>query len=138
MWKYLNYNEMNKHYFILLFCLVMTSCVQTEKNKSEVNQIKVFNDSIHKNSKQKFSLSDIQGIWTSDGEMNSLFSISNDTVTYTEHLDNKYLVNILNDSLIFNYDGRISKSKIIRLNKDTMILQDEFDEMPTTYYRFKN
>ncbi len=116
----------------------MTSCVQTEKNKSEVNQIKVFNDSIHKNSKQKFSLSDIQGIWTSDGEMNSLFSISNDTVTYTEHLDNKYLVNILNDSLIFNYDGRISKSKIIRLNKDTMILQDEFDEMPTTYYRFKN
>jgi hypothetical protein len=79
----------------------------------------------------------LNGIWTESYDENSIFSIYNDTIQYTEHPDEPYIFRIADDFMIIDFHGYIDTIMIVRLNDSLLDLKDPDDNEITHLLKIK-
>ena len=116
-----------KSYFAIA-TLFLVGCSTTNKKDNSVLETEKINnvssDSIKLNSKnEEVNKNHLIGTWFQNANENSLFSISNDSITYTENLIS-YPYQLNKDTLIVIYSDYINKSIIESLNDSIFCLKD--------------
>ncbi len=68
------------------------------------------------------------GIWGEDIDENASFWIENDSMYFLEDQDNPAPIQVINDTLITDYEGFVTSDKIYTLTKDSLVLINEIGD----------
>ena len=67
------------------------------------------------------------GIWAEKKEDDAWFWIQKDSIVFVEHPESYYGYDLIEDTLlVFLYDGDVSKSKVLKLTNDSLILKSNY------------
>jgi hypothetical protein len=113
---------MIKNVIFVLGLALSISC--SMKNKIAT---KIYNKAI--------DISNIQGIWTDGQTENATFRINKDSIYYVDNFQS-FKYEISSDTLIIKFDGFNDVSKIIKIDKDSLILFK--DNQRLKFWKFKD
>ena len=127
----------NRVFLILLLpiTIILSSCKQTNSTKGfnkeikEITEKKEQNITKHKSVETKsiYSKEQFIGVWAESEDGNALFEITKDSLRYVEYYDTPYYFDVKGDTLmIFLDEGFISKSRVIKIDKDSLIYKNEY------------
>jgi len=114
-----------KRLVILIALMFIYSCISNSKEITHKKNV----PHIH------IDKSLLNGVWGDDSNENALFYIQNDSIYYTEQQEHPYLIDLVNDSIKIYFNDTIFSSKILKLSKDSLILQTAFET--SKLYRIK-
>ena len=107
----------------------------SESGSADYVKAKSNSSDLEKSQEHKFDPELLTGTWAEREDENAFFFIKNDSVYYIDSQDKGYHVEIKSDTLIFHLDGFDSKSKLIKLTKDSLIYQTEYGNIDRLYNR---
>ncbi|BDX37810.1 hypothetical protein CYCD_11650 [Tenuifilaceae bacterium CYCD] len=104
-------------YILLIICLLLTyACSNIENTKNG----RLRNESENKT----FDKHLLNGIWAESEDENANFYIKNDSMYFIED-PKPCFIELSNDTLITHYEGLSTFDKIIKLDKDSLVLLNE-------------
>jgi hypothetical protein len=111
-----NFMEPMKYVLIISCSILITSCINKENSENKNSTIKV--------EAKSFDKALLDGIWAESEEENANFYIKNDSMYFIEETVPCF-IELSRDTLITHYDGLITHDKIVKLDKDSLILYNE-------------
>lgn len=119
----------------ILICFLLASCVNpSKKSNLQENKVDIIsstkkNSTLNPNNieKEVFNKSFLIGIWAEKKEDDAWFWIQKDSIVFVEHPESYYGYDLIEDTLlVFLYDGDVSKSKVLKLTNDSLILKSNY------------
>ncbi|MBT1712189.1 hypothetical protein KK062_28365 [Fulvivirgaceae bacterium PWU5] len=127
---------MKKQIILISLSLIILGC--KEKNKTRESVI------IHEEKKQNEDKENVRsynvspealtGAWFKEKGSNAVFDISYDSIFYVDNLKS-YKYQIIADTIKIDFDGWISKSLILKVTTDSLLLMDLEDRSITYLLR---
>jgi hypothetical protein len=130
---------MKKQIILILLNLVILCC----KEKSKTGYDSVSYEKNKQNERKEItnthnvSSETLLGVWFKERESNAVFNISSDSIYYVDNL-RSYKYEIIADTIKINFDGWISKSLVVKVTKDSLVLMDLEDRSITHLLRNSN
>ena len=125
---------MKRQINIILLCLIVLCCKEKSKTDNIPAPYEGNRQNLSKKTEKTYNVSpkNLFGVWFTERGDNAIFNISADSIYYVDNL-RSYKYEIRADTLKINFDGWISKSLIVKLTTDSLILMD-FDDKSISFF----